>query len=117
MEMQKVKMKIPKQKRIKYIGGLKLLLARSSFYISILNFLMLASTSYVVVIKKYFYIPFWLFLFCMILIVIGAMVFEWAIMLPSEISFTNWQIYEHNNPIRRDLESIKHDLEELKKRL
>jgi len=108
---------IPKQKRIKYIGGLKLLLARSSFYISILNFLMLASTSYVVVIKKYFYIPFWLFLLCMILIVIGAMIFEWAIMLPSEIAFTNWQTYEHNNPIRADLESIKRDLEELKRKI
>jgi len=53
----------------------------------------------------------------MILIVMGAMVFEWAIMMPSEIAFTNWQTYEHNNPIRTDLESIKHELEELKKKL
>ena len=109
-------MKIPKQKRIKYIGGLKLLLARSSFYISILNFLMLASTSYIVVIKNYFYIPFCLFLLTMVAMVVGAMIFEWAIMMPSEIAFTNWQTYEHNNPIRTDLESIKRDLEELKKK-
>ena len=115
--MKKVKMKIPKQKRIKYIGGLKLLLARSSFYISILNFLMLASTSYVVVIKKYFYIPFWLFLLSMVAVVVVVMIFEWAVMLPSEISFTNWQTYEHNNPIRKDLEFIKQDLDELKKKI
>ena len=110
-------MKIPKQKRIKYIGGLKLLLTRASFYISILNFLMLASTSYVVVVKKYFYIPFWLFLMGLVAVVVVVMIFEWAIMLPSEISFTNWQYYEHDNPIRVDLESIKHDLEELKRKI
>ena len=110
-------MKIPKQKRIKYIGGLKLLFARSSFYISILNFLMLASTSYVIVVKKYFYVPFWLFILSMISLIVIVMFFEWAIMLPSEIAFTNWQYYEHNNPIRTDLETIKKSIEELKKKL
>jgi len=46
-----------------------------------------------------------------------VMIFEWAVMLPSEISFTNWQTYEHNNPIRKDLEFIKQDLDELKKKI
>jgi len=110
-------MKIPKQKRIRYIGGLKLLLTRSSFYISMLNFLMLASTSYVIVIKEYFYIPFWIFLLGLIGMLVMVMIFEWAIMLPSEIAFTNWQYYEHNNPIRTDLEIVKKSIEELKKKL
>lgn len=102
------------QKRIRYIGALKTLLARSTFYISIVNFAMLAGTSYVIVVKGIIDIPFWIFLLAISLVIGIAMVFEYVIMMPSEIAFTNWQIYEHNNPIRYDLEYIKKEIENIK---
>lgn len=103
------------QKRVRYIGALKTLLARSTFYISILNFAMLAGTSYVIVVKGVIDIPFWIFLLVISGIVTIAMIFEYAIMLPSETAFLNWQAYEHGNPIRYDLEHIKKEIEEIKK--
>ena len=109
-------MKKPEQKRIKYIGAIKNIFARSTFYISILNFAMLAVTSYSVVVWKVLPIPFWLFFLILVLTVVGTMVFDYIIMLPSEMSFMNWQAYEHNNPIRKDLEEIKKKLEEMEKK-
>ena len=44
------------------------------------------------------------------------MIFDYTIMLPSETSFINWQAYEHNNPLRKDLEEIKSLLEDKNKR-
>ena len=103
------------QKRIRYIGAIKNILARSTFYISILNFAMLAVTSYSVVVWKVLPISFWLFFLILVLMIVGMMIFDYTIMLPSEMSFMNWQAYKHNNPIRKDLEEIKEKLEELKK--
>ena len=108
---------IPPQRRVKYIGAIKNVLSRSTFYISILNFFMIIATSYVVVIQKYFPLPFWCFLLVLILLVIGIMVFDYIIMLPSEISFMNWQTYEHNNPLREDLENLREELEKLDKKV
>jgi len=44
-----------------------------------------------------------------------AMILEYMFILPSQIAFLNWQVYTHNNPIRRDLEEIKKELNSLKK--
>lgn len=107
-------MKKPIQKRVRYIGALKNILARSTFYISIINFAMLAGTTYVIVVKGIVAVPFWIFLLAIIGVVMLAMVFEYVIMMPSEIAFTNWQVYEHNNPIRYDLEHIKKEIENIK---
>lgn len=110
-------MKKPQQKRIRYIGAIKNILARSTFYISILNFAMLAATSYAVVVKGVISIPFWLFFSILSLLIVAIMIFDYMIMLPSETSFMNWQSYEHNNPLRTDLEEIKKKLEEMEKKL
>lgn len=105
------------QKRVRYIGALKTLLSRSTFYISILNFAMLAGTSYVIVVKGIIDIPFWIFLLGVSCLLMAAMIFEYAVMLPSETAFLNWQAYEHGNPIRYDLEHIKKEIETIKKML
>lgn len=107
-------MKKPIQRRVRYIGGIKNLFTRSTFYISILNFAMLAATSYVVVVKEFVNVPFWVFLLVISGLVLIAMVFEYVVMLPSETAFLNWQSYEHENPIRTDLEEIKEELKKLK---
>ena len=105
------------QKRVKYIGAMKNLFGRTTFYISIINFAMLAGTTYVIVVKGIVSVPFWVFLLGISGIVAIAMVFEYVIMMPSEIAFTNWQVYEHNNPIRYDLEHIKKEMDEIKEML
>ena len=107
-------MKKPIQKRVRYIGAIKNIFSRTTFYISILNFAMLAATSYVVVVKGIIDIPFWVFLLFISVLVLVAMVFEYTVMMPSEYAFINWQSYEHNNPIRTDLEEIKEELKKLK---
>lgn len=102
------------QKRVRYVGALRTLFARTTFYISIINFAMLAGTSYVIVVKGVVDVPFWIFLLAISLVVGIAMIFEYVIMMPSEIAFNNWQVYEHNNPIRYDLEHIKKEIENIK---
>ncbi|MDK2876176.1 MAG: hypothetical protein PWQ22_586 [Archaeoglobaceae archaeon] len=107
---------IPKQKRVgRFIGGVKELLARVTFYISILNFLMIIVTTYYTTIRHIYNIPFWVFFATLAVIVIVAMVFEYTIVLPSQIAFLNWQAYTHDNPIRKDLEKIMSKLEEIEK--
>lgn len=110
-----MKMNKPKQTHIKYVGAIKNLLTRSTFYVTILNFSLLAVTSYSVALKQYFDFPFWVFMLMLLTIIGIAMCFEYLIMLPSEISFVNRQTYQHDSPVRRDLEEIKDRLKEIEK--
>lgn len=105
---------IPKQKRVgRFIGGLKELLSRVTFYISIMNFGMLIITSYYTTIRHVYSVPFWIFFGFLAMVVLVAMIVEYTIVLPSQTAFLNWQVYTHDNPIRRDLEKIMRKLEEL----
>jgi len=82
---------IPKQKRVsRFIGGVKELLTRVTFYISILNFLMIIVTTYCTTIRHVYNIPFWVFFATFVVIVLVAMIFEYTIILPSQIAFLNW---------------------------
>lgn len=109
---------IPRQKRVgRFIGGLKELLARVTFYISILNFLMIIATTYYTTVRHLYSIPFWMFFLALAVILVVAMVVEYTIVLPSQIAFLNWQAYTHDNPIRRDLEKIMARLDEIEKKL
>jgi len=101
---------LPKQRSIRKLGAIKNLFTRTGFYISLLNFLMLSATAYQIVIKEYFSLSYVIFLFILCTIVLGAMGFEWWIMLPSETAFGNWQTYEHQNPWRKDLEEVQENL-------
>ena len=107
-------MKIP-QLKVKYIGAVKNILTRSMFYLSLINFLMLAITSYTVVISGIINVPFWVFILGLACIVVVALVFEYCVMLPSEMAFINHQVYVHNNPIKNDLGEIKDQLDVLTK--
>ena len=102
------------QVRVRYIGAMKHVFVRTGFYITGINFIMLAMTTYQVVLKDYIQIPFWVFFLGLVSVVMVAMVFEFVVMMPSEIAFTNWQSYKHNNPVRADLKIVKDELEEIK---
>lgn len=103
-------MKIP-QLKVKYIGAAKNIFTRSMFYLSLINFLMLAITSYTVVISGIINVPFWVFILGLSCIVAIALVFEYCVMLPSEMAFINHQVYVHHNPIKDDLDEIKKQLD------
>jgi len=109
---------VPKQRRVsKVIGAVKELMSRVTFYVSVLNFLMLAVTAYYTTIRHVLPIPFWIFFAILIVIVIIAMILEYTIVLPSQIAFINWQVYTHENLIRRDLEKVMKKLEEIEQQL
>jgi len=109
---------IPKQRMVgRFIGGLKELLARVTFYISILNFLMIIATTYYTTVRHVYDMPFWQFFLILATIVVVAMIFEYTIVMPSQIAFLNWQAYTHDNPIRKDLEKVMAKLEEIEKEI
>lgn len=109
---------IPKQRRVgKFIGGLKELFARISFYISIINFIQVTVMAYYTTIRNVSDISFTLYLLILAILILAVMIFEYTIVMPSQIAFLNWQVYTHDNPIRRDLEKVMAKLEEIEKKL
>lgn len=103
------------QIKISCIGAARNLFVRSMFYISLINFLMLAMTTYTVVVRDVVEIPFFVFIVVLVVIIAVSLLFEYCIVLPSETSFMNKQVYEHDNPVKDDLQEIKNTLYDLKK--
>lgn len=110
--------KIPEQKKVSpFWGGIKELLGRAMFYIGILNFILIMITSYHTSIKDMIQIPFWIF-FSMLTMILGiVMVFEYIVVLPSSIAFSNRQSYKHDNPIKDDFIKILKKLDDIERRL
>jgi len=102
------------QVKIPYLGAARNLFVRSMFYISFINFLMLALTTYTVVVRDVVEIPFVMFIAGLIVIVAISLLFEYCVVLPSETSFMNKQVYEHDNPVKDDLKEIKDILQGMK---
>lgn len=75
---------------------------------------MLALTTYTVVVRDVVEIPFVMFVAGLIVIVAISLLFEYCVVLPSETSFMNKQVYEHDNPVKDDLKEIKDILQGMK---
>lgn len=106
------------QYKVPYIGGIKNLIGRAMFYISIINFAMVAMTTYTVAIRDIVDIPMYAFLSVLFLIAVMCVVFEYTVMLPSELAFLNNQVYTaHRNPMRDDILQAKADIREIKNTL
>ena len=105
------------QIRFPFIGGIKNVAGRTMFYVSIISFTMMLATSYEIVISKYFDISFFLYAASTIVLVITCFLFDYVIMMPSEVSFVNHQMYKHQSPIRTDLDEIKEELKVIKDKL
>jgi len=97
------------------IGGLKEIAMMAAFYITILNFIQIAIVAYWTTLREFilqaapwFTLPIY-FLFLIVLAALG-MVFEYKVMYPSWYAFRNKQEYEHQSPIKKDLEKIKKQL-------
>ena len=103
------------------IGGAKDLLMRTLFYVSIVNFILIAATAYHTTLRDIVntWLPWFNFPIFLTVLVGGLllmMILEYKIVLPSTWAFTNRQQYEHQNLIREQLDRIEKTLSEIQKR-
>jgi len=108
----------PKQYRIRYIGGLKNVFSRAQFYLSLINFFQVSVVTYAIVVKGFAaWMTWYEYLALLGGVVIVAMVFEYKIMLPSEMAFSNWQWWTHGNPLKPAIEDLQKEIRELREEL
>jgi hypothetical protein len=105
-----------------WLGAFKDLLGRTVFYMTPINLFMLAATTYHVTAKDFIWqfapwVNFWMFFAALVLAAVCAMVFEYKVVFPSSVFFSNLQGYKHGNLIRRDLETIMQEIKKIDARL
>ena len=110
------------------LGGFVDTLAFTMFWMSLINFLMMAVTTYTVT-REYTisilpWFSIWIFLSLLFLIIATVMVFEYKLVYPSRVAFRNQQEYAHDSPIKQDLKDVKdeqklvrEDLDKIKAKL
>ena len=101
------------------IGGFKDLLGRTLFYVSIVNFILIAATAYHTTLRDivHTWLPWFNFPVFLGVLVAGLllmMILEYKVVLPSAWAFSNRQQYEHQNLLRKQLDRIEETLEEMK---
>lgn len=110
--------RIPEQKRVSpFLGGLKELFSRVMFYVGIINFILIVVTAYHTSIKDIMPIPFLAFFSILIVGLFVAMIFEYIIVLPSSVAFSNRQSYKHDNPIKEDMNKILKKLDNIEEEI
>lgn len=102
------------------IGGVKEVVGHTMFWVSMINFTLIAATAYNTTLFPYLsekapWFSFWLFLVVLAVLVGLAMLVEYKLIIPSVMAFRNKQEYEHQNLLRKDLDEIKSKLDELVK--
>jgi len=103
------------------IGGLKDLLGRTLFYVSIINFILIAVTAYHTTLRDtllswFPWLNFSIFLGVLVVGLLLMMILEYKIVLPSTWAFTNKQQYEHQSLIRKQLDGIEKTLSEIQEK-
>lgn len=110
-----------KQYRFRWVGGFKDMLMHTVFYVSMINFCLIAVTAYNTVIGDYIlnWIPgfrLWMFFAVLILLVLVAMILEYKFVIPSLYSFRSKQMFEHESKVMDELKNISQLLEEISKK-
>lgn len=110
------------------LGGFVDTLAFTMFWMSLVNFSMMAVTTYTVTreytISIFPWFSIWIFLSFLGLVIATVMVFEYKLVYPSRVAFRNQQEYAHESPIKKDLKDVKdeqklvrEDLDKIKAKL
>lgn len=108
---------IPEQKNIgSFIGGLKTIFSSVTFYIGLINFVLLVPTAYNTTLKYYLPISFIGFVTIIFILLIFAMYVEYTWFMPSSIRFANDQSWKFNNPIRREFENLNKRIDKMEKK-
>ena len=110
-------MRIIKQRRVDtgQIGGVLSIFIQSMFIFGIVTFLNTSALVYQSILSHY--ISLWGFIIIIGIVLLLWMTIYYVIIMPSMIQFGNRQGYEHGNPMREDIESIKIQLKEIKSEL
>ena len=122
MKVDALKSKLTKQYHISgWVGALKDLFTRVVFYVTALNFVLLAATAYHTTLRETIqsqlpWLTFPVFLGVLVVLVLISMVIEYKIVLPSTIAYLNEQGYKHQNPIRAQLDRIEKMLADMQER-
>jgi hypothetical protein len=111
-----------RQRNIPLIGALKDILTQTLFYVSAINFILIAATAYGTTLggpiqHSFPWLKFPVFMGFLFLVVITGMFIEYKYVYPSLYCFKNQQEYTHENLIRKDLEEIKRTLKDMKAEL
>ena len=97
------------------IGRAKVTFARIGAYIGYVNFLILILTFYTV--KGHEYASLEIFVITAIIGIIAIGTFDYFVMLPCEIVFSNEQTAKHQNPIYEEVKAISREVKEIKEKL
>jgi len=113
---------VPVQKEMSTIlGGTKTLLQEITFYISILNLIMITRLFYYSTSDPWIRMIFPHYLVFMAIIAVAAvacMTFEYAIMIPSKVRFSQEQAYKADrSPIMREVKELKKQLDYIQKKI
>ncbi len=105
-----------KQHKVPWVGGLKEMLAQTAFYVSMINFVLIAVVAYSTTLRVFIldWIPWfklWMFLGGLVIIVLVVMVLEYKYIAPSLYSFRSKQMFEHESKITDALKRIEGHLE------
>ncbi len=105
-----------------YIGGFLDTYGRATVVISGIQFMIvvviLYTTSLQSAIAQYLpWMSFWLYILLAVLLVLGLLIFSRLMIIPSAYTFTNKQLWENNNPMRKKLEKIEMNQKRIMKKL
>lgn len=121
--------RILKQYTLGWIGGFKDILTMVIFYMSIINFCLVAVTAYNTGLREWLLVFFpwmkiYIFYGFLFLIALVAMIVEYKFVYPSFYAFRSQQEYKHQSPIQKDLakclkklDIISDELEQIKKKI
>lgn len=107
------------KKKTNWIGELKLVIGQASPYLTIITTLMMAATFYHTTLSGWLYyfgfnLSLWVFL---TVLGIGGLVFLWyerKYMLGGYYEVFNEQVWNNDNPMRKDMEQMQEDINEIK---
>lgn len=113
--------KFLKQKKVgTWLGGVKQVFGQLNMYLAFINLILIAVTAWNTTLSEWLSemgvnIPFWVFGLFIVLFLLGAMLFEYKVTIPSFFSFWNSQFWAHDNPLRKEIKSIREELQAIKK--
>jgi len=93
-------------------GAAKSTFSNAAIYMSIFNTAMIIPMAYITWISPWLQsfhisIPFWIFAVAVLVGGIAVMLFEYKVSTPSIYSFSNEQLWKHDNPMRNKLNNIE----------
>ena len=108
-----------KQHNIPWVGMLKDLAVMTMFYVSIINFILIALTAYYTTLRPVImahapWFKVWMFLLVLVGLSLIGMLLEYKFVYASYFAFRNKQEFEHENLIKKE---IREQFEDLRKAL